>query len=249
MEIIVCIRRAPTTDARIKPNADGTSYDTAGVNYDISEYDKYAIEAALQIAEKNSGKVTVISIGPNAATKEIRVAIAMGCKAAHLIVSDADHDSFAVAKALHTKIKDLPHDLVLFGCNSVDNQGSATGQMFAELAGVASVSVAVSLEVADGVARVERLAAGGQREIYEVRLPAVITCTKGLNKPRSANMKGIMMAKKTPIEETPMGDSENSIKVLKFDPPAPRPEGRIVGTGADAVAGLVKALQDEAKVL
>ncbi|MCF6228887.1 MAG: electron transfer flavoprotein subunit beta/FixA family protein [Planctomycetes bacterium] len=249
MEIIVCIRRAPKTDARIKPNADGTSYDVAGVNYDISEYDRYAIEAAVELAEKNSGNVTVVSVGPSAATKEVRVAIAMGCKVAHLIVSDTEHDSFATASALYNKIKDMPHDLVFFGWNSVDNQGSATGQMFAELAGVASVSVAAGLEVADGVAKVERLAAGGQIERYEVKLPAVITCNKGLNKPRSANMKGIMMAKKTKVEETPVDAPANGVSVIKFSPPAPRPEGRIVGTGAEAVADLVKALQDEAKVI
>lgn len=249
MEIIVCIRRAPTTDARIKPGADGKTYDPAGINYDISEYDKFAIEAAIQLKEKTSGKVTVLSMGPSAATKEIRTAIAMGCDAAHLLIDDAQHDSWATAQALSAKLKELPHDLVLFGWNSVDNQSSATGQMVAELLNLPSVSVAVGLEVNDGVANVERLAAGGKREKYEIKLPAVVTCQKGLNKPRSANMKGIMMAKKTKVEESPADAPDDGITVLKMDPPPPREEGKIVGKGAEAVGELVKLLRDEAKVI
>ena len=150
MEIIVCIRRAPTTDARIKPGADGKTYDPAGVNFDISEYDKFALEAAIQLKEKHGGKITVLCVGPSAATKEIRTAIAMGCDAAELLASDAQHDSWAVANALSARIKALPHDIVLFGWNSVDNQSSATGQMVAELLGLPSVSVVVGLEINDG---------------------------------------------------------------------------------------------------
>lgn len=249
MDIIVCIRRAPTTDARIKPGTDGKTYDPAGVNYDISEYDKFAIEAGIALKEKHSGTVSVVSMGAAAATKEIRTAIAMGCDAAHLLVDDAEHDSWATAQALAAKIKELPHDLVLFGWNSVDNQSSATGQMVAELLELPSVSVAVSLEVADGKASVERLAAGGNREKYSVSLPAVVTCQKGLNKPRSANMKGIMMAKKTAVPETPANAPADGVSVVKLDSPPPRADGKIVGKGAEAVGELVKLLREEAKVI
>lgn len=250
MEIIVCIRRAPTTDARIKPGPDGKTYDPAGVNYDISEYDKFAIEAAIQLKEKNDGsKVTVLSMGPSAATKEVRTAIAMGCDAAHLLVDDGQHDSWATAQALAAKIKELPHDIVLFGWNSVDNQSAATGQMVAELLDLPSVSVAVGLEVADGTASIERLAAGGKREKYEIKLPAVVTCQKGLNKPRSANMKGIMMAKKTKVEESPANVPDDGIRVVGMNEPPPRADGKIVGKGPEAVADLVRLLREEAKVI
>lgn len=249
MEIIVCIRRAPTTDARIKPAADGKTYDPAGVNYDISEYDKFAIEAAIQLKEKTGGNVTVLTVGPSAATKEIRNAIAMGCNAAHLLVSDAQHDSWAIANSLAAKIKELPHDLVLFGWNSVDNQSSATGQMVAELLDLPAASVVVGLEVSDGKAEIERSAAGGKREKITLSLPAVVTCQKGLNKPRSANMKGIMMAKKTKIEETPANAPANGVEVVTLTEPPARAEGKIVGKGADAVGELVNLLRNEAKVI
>lgn len=249
MDIIVCIRRAPTTDARIKPAADGKNYDPAGVNYDISEYDKFAIEAGILLKEKHGGTVTILTLGPSAATKEMRTAIAMGCDAAHLLVSDANHDAWATAQALAEKVKTLPHDMVLFGWNSVDNQSSATGQMVAELLGLPSVSVAVALDVADGQATVDRLAAGGNRERYSIKLPAVVTCTKGLNKPRSANMKGIMAAKKTAVPETPANAPADGVSVVKLDLPPARPEGKIVGKGAEAAAVLAKLLREEAKVI
>ena len=249
MDIIVCIRRAPTTDARIKPGADDKTYDPAGVNYDISEYDKFAIEAGINLKEKHSGTVTVVCMGPKGATKEIRTAIAMGCDAAHLLVDDGQHDSWSTAQALAAKIKELPHDVVLCGWNSVDNQSSSTGQMIGELLGLPSVSVVVGLEVADGKAEVERLAAKGNREKYRVNLPAVFTCQKGLNKPRSANMKGIMMAKKTQVPETPSNAPANGLTVVNLEPPPPRPDGKIVGKGAEAVPELVKLLREEAKVI
>jgi electron transfer flavoprotein beta subunit len=249
MEIIACIRRAPTTDARIKPGPDGKTYDPAGVNYDISEYDKFAIEAAIEMKEKHGGKATVLCLGPTVSSKELRTAIAMGCDAASLLVSDAQHDSWAVASALAAKIKTMPHDLVLFGWNSVDNQSSATGQMVAELLGLPCVSVAVALEIKDGMAIAERLAAHGDRERVAVKLPAVITCQKGLNKPRQANMKGLMNAKKTAIDESPANAPQNGVSVLKLEPPPPRAAGKIVGKGADAAKALAGLLRNEAKVI
>lgn len=249
MEIIVCIRRAPTTDARIKPAADGRNYDPAGVNFDISEYDKFALEAAIELKEKHGGKATVLSLGPAAVSKELRTAIAMGCDAASLLVSDASHDAWATASALAAKLKTMPHDLLLFGWNSVDSQSAATGQMVAELLGLPCVSVAVALEVKDGVAHVERLAAGGNRERVAVKLPAVVTCQKGLNKPRQPNMKGLMNAKKSVIDETPAAAPADGISVVKLEPPAPRPAGKIVGKGPDAARALVGMLRNEAKVI
>jgi len=249
MEIIACIRRAPTTDARIKAGPDGKHYDPAGVNYDISEYDKFALEAAIEMKEKHGGKATVLSLGPAVTSKELRTAIAMGCDAASLLVSDAAHDSWAVASALAAKLKTMPHDLVLFGWNSVDNQSAATGQMVAELLGLPCVSVAVALEITDGIANVERLAAGGNRERVTVKLPAVITCQKGLNKPRQPNMKGLMNAKKTVIDESPANAPADGVAVLKMDPPPPRAAGKIVGKGPEAAKALVGLLRNEAKVI
>ena len=253
MEIIVCLRRAPTTDARIKTGADGKTYDPAGVNYDISEYDKFAIEAALQLKAADPGtNVAVVCMGPAAATKEVRTAIAMGCDSAHLLLTEAAHDSWATANALCAKIKQMPHDLILLGWNSVDGQNSATGQMLAELLDLPCASVVVGLGISDGKAIIERSAASGNLEQLMLELPAVVTCQKGLNRPRSANMKGIMMAKKTPVQESPANAPENGVTVLSLGPPPARAEGKIVGKrgeGAEAAKALVDLLRNEAKVI
>jgi electron transfer flavoprotein beta subunit len=105
------------------------------------------------------------------------------------------------------------------------------------------------MEVADGVAKVERLAAGGKREKYSVNLPAVITCQKGLNKYRSPNMKGIMAAKKTNVPETPANATSDGDAVLRMELPPPRSDGKIVGKGPEAVSELVRLLREEAKVI
>ena len=250
MNIIVCIRRAPVTDARIKPGADNKNYDPAGVNYDISEYDKFAIEAGIVLKEKNPGsKVTVVTLGVKDAAKELRNAVAMGCDAATLLVTDKEHDAFATASALAAKIKTMPHDVVLFGHTSVDNQNSGVGQMVAEMLGIGCASVVTGLAVEGGVAKVEREIEGGKREKLELKFPCALTCQKGLNKPRSASMKGIMAAKNTKVEEVPANAPANLLNVTRMEPPAPRPAGKIVGEGPDAAKKLVELLRNEAKVI
>lgn len=250
MNIIVCVRRAPKTDARIKAGPDGKHFDPAGVEYDISEYDKFAIEAALLIKEKlGTGKVTAISVGPKDVSRDLRNVIAMGADAATLLVSDAPHDPWATANALAAKIKALGADLVLCGQTSVDSQSAQTAPILAELLGVACATVATGLEVGGGSATVQREIDGGKREKYVLKLPAVISCQKGLNKPRSASMKGIMNAKKAVIEEVPANAPANLVNVLKMDPPPPRPAGKIVGEGPDAAKKLVELLRNEAKVI
>jgi electron transfer flavoprotein beta subunit len=250
MNIIVCIRRAPVTDARIKPGADNKTYDPAGVNYDISEYDKFAIEAGIVLKEKNPGsKVTVVTLGVKDSAKELRNAIAMGCDAATLLISDKEHDAFATASTLAAKIKTMPHDIVFFGHVSVDNQCSGTGQMTAEFLGLPCATVVTALNVEGGVAKIEREIEGGKRERLELKLPCALTCQKGLNKPRSASMKGIMAAKNTKVEEVPANAPANLLTVTKMDPPPPRPAGKIVGEGPDAAKKLVDLLHSEAKVI
>ncbi len=250
MNIIVCIRRAPVTDARIKPGPDGKAYDVAGVNYDISEYDKFALEAGIALKEKNAGsKVTVIALGTKDTAKELRTAVAMGCDAATLLISEKELDAFATASSLAAKIKTMPHDLLLFGHVSVDNQSAAVGPMTAEILGLPCVNVATGLAIDSGLARVEREIEGAKREKFEVKLPCAVTCQKGLNKPRSASMKGIMAAKNTKIEELPANAPASLLTVVKMDSPPPRAAGKIVGEGPDAAKKLVELLRNEAKVI
>ena len=138
--------------------------------------------------------------------------------------------------------------MALFGKMAVDDGNHATGIMVAELLGVPSVGAVGTLEIGDGKGSAEREIEGGV-EVVEFALPAVVTAEKGLNEPRYPALKGIMAAKKKPLEVKPVTLGDAGLEVLELAYPPERKAGRIVGEGADAVPALIEALQTEAKVL
>jgi electron transfer flavoprotein beta subunit len=157
-------------------------------------------------------------------------------------------DPLPVARALADELKTGGYDLVLFGKLAGDDNSHATGAMVAELLGVPSVTAVSKLQVAGGKLVAEREIEGGV-EVVECALPAVVTAEKGLNEPRYPALKGIMAAKKKPLEVKPVALPDAGVEVLQLAYPPERKEGRIVGEGADAVPALVEALRLEAKVL
>lgn len=250
MKIAVCVKRVPDTETRVKISGDGTSVDEAGVKFILNPYDEFAIEEALQRRDKaGAGEVVVISLGADAAQETMRTCLAMGADRGVLLqASPIPADGLAVAKALAAELKDGGYDLILFGKIAVDDYNHAVGTMVAELLGMPCVSAATKLEIDGTKGTAEREVEGGV-EVVEFSLPAVVTCDKGLNTPRYPALKGIMAAKKKPIEIKPaqLGEVRLSVKSLALPPE--RKEGRIVGEGPDAVPELVRLLQQEAKVL
>jgi len=250
MNIVACIKRVPTTDAQVKVGAGGKSLDTSGLQYMISFYDEIAVEEAVRTKEKLGGEVTVLTIGPSAASKEVRECLAKGADKGVLLTDDdwASRDALSTAKALQAKIEALGADLVFMGRVATDRDNAAVGPMLGTLLGWACVTDVVELDVQEGKGTAKREADGGL-ETYEFSLPAVITCQKDLNEPRYAGLKGIMAAKKKPLEEEPCAAGENHATVVELATPPARSEGRIVGQGAEAVPALMDALQNEAKIL
>jgi electron transfer flavoprotein beta subunit len=249
MNIIVCVKHVPDTESKIKIAGDSTSYETAGLEYIVNPYDEFAVEEALKIKEAKGGEVTVILLGPENATKTIRTCLAMGAdKAVHLVDENPLRDAAAIAGILADAIKSMPHDIVFFGKQSVDMDNAQVGLMVAGILGIPAVSEIASMECGDGSAVVKRSIEGGV-EVYEVPFPAVFTTQKGLNDPRYASLKGIMAAKKKPIENTQFEDRDPCITITKLDYPPARPPGKIVGEGAEAVPQLFELLKNEAKVL
>jgi electron transfer flavoprotein beta subunit len=120
--------------------------------------------------------------------------------------------------------------------------------MVAELLGLPCATRVAKFELEGRAARVEREIEGGL-EIVEVPLPAVFTTDKGLNQPRFASLKGIMAAKKKPIEERPVDLGAPNLEILALELPPARAAGRIVGEGAAAVPELVRVLREEAKAI
>jgi electron transfer flavoprotein beta subunit len=105
-----------------------------------------------------------------------------------------------------------------------------------------------SFEIGDGVVTCHREVEGGV-EVVEARLPAVVTITKGEFEPRYASLKGIMAAKRKPLEQKDAALVDSRLRVTKLTEPPTRPEGRIVGEGPDAVPELVRLLREEANAL
>lgn len=250
MKLAVCIKRVPDMEMRFKIAASGTSIDEAGLKFDMSDFDGYAAEIAIQITEKlGAGEVTVISLGPDVVQETLRKALSMGAhRAVHLKQDAPVSDGLAVATALAAELRDGGYDLVLLGRMAVDTQNRSTGAFVAELLGLPFISAISKLDVADGVVKARRELEGAY-ELIECPLPAVLTIDEGIARARYPSLKGIMAAKKKPMESKPAQLGAITYQLEKLELPAERAAGRIIGEGKDAVPELVRLLKEEAKVL
>ena len=252
MKIACCIKRVPDSETRVKIGADGRRIDDAGVKYVLNPYDEFAVEEALQRKEKaGAGEVAVVCLGPAAAQETIRTALAMGADRGVLLQTDAvppPVDGFVTAQALAAELKGGGWDLILFGKMAIDDYNHQVGPMVAELLGLPCVTGVAHLEIEGTKGVAEREIEGGI-EVVEFPLPAVLTADKGLNEPRYPALKGIMAAKKKPLEVKPVQLAAGGIEVVALTPPPERKEGKIVGEGPGAVPELVRLLREEAKVL
>lgn len=249
MRIAVCLKRVPDTTAKIAIGADGTSADEAGIKFVPNPYDEYAIEEALTLRQAaGDGETVVVSLGGDAAQETIRAALAMGIDRGVLLQAAGSADGLEVARALAAELKGGGFDLILFGKMAVDDYNHQVGVMVAELLELPCITAVSHLTIADGAVAAEREIEGGI-ELSGCALPAVLTCDKGLNSPRLPSLKGIMAAKKKPLDVKPVSLGAGTVTVLGLSYPAERKPGRIIGEGADAVPELVRLLREEAKVL
>ena len=250
MKIACCIKRVPDSETRVKIAPDGKRLDEAGVKFVLNPYDEFAVEEALQRKEKaGTGEVAVVCLGPAAAQETIRTALAMGADRGVLLQSDAiPADGFVTAQAIAAELKGGGWDLILFGKIAIDDYNQQVGPMVAELLGLPCVTAVAHLDI-DGAKGVAEREIEGGIEVVEFPLPAVLTADKGLNEPRYPALKGIMAAKKKPLEVKPVQLGGGGMEVLALTPPPERKEGKIVGEGAAAVPELVRLLREEAKVL
>ena len=247
---VVCVKQVADTETRVKVAADGKSLDPGGVTWVLNPYDEFAVEQALRLKESaGSGEVVALALGGAGITTAIRNVLAMGAdRAIHLKTDATAPDSLAVARALAAELTALHPDVVWFGRQAVDDDAAAVGPMTAELLELPCVTAVARFELQGTTATVERDIEGG-REVVEVQLPAAFTTDKGLNEPRYASLKGIMAAKKKPIEEKPAALGEPGLETLGLALPQGRQAGRIVGQGVEGVSELVRVLRDEAKLL
>lgn len=249
MKSIVCIKRVPDTEARIRIAPDGRGIDESGLKFVMNPYDEYALEEALRLKESaGEGQVTAITVGPEEARETLRSALAMGADDGVLLRSAGSWDGLAVARALADEIGGRDFDLVLFGKQAVDDDNLQVPAMVAQMLGLPCASVVVELSMENGRATARREVEGGH-EIVEFDLPGVVAAQKGLNEPRYPSLKGIMAAKRKPLEEKEVALRAPRLELLELTRPPSRPEPQIVGEGPEVVPELVRRLREEAKVL
>ena len=222
-----------------------------GVKYIVSPYDEFALEAAFRTTEMTEeGQVTVMTLGNEDSQETLRAALAAGADAAVLLRAQGavTMDGLATAKALAAELETREEQLVLFGVKAGDDDQQQVGPMVATLLGRPCASNVTSFEVGEGMLRCHRDVEGGT-EVVELDLPAVVTLTKGAFELRFASLKGIMAAKRKPLDVKDVDLPESRLSVERLDYPPERAEGWILGEGADAVPELVQLLRDEANVL
>ena len=248
MNIVVCVKHIP--DPNLPPEMDGNRLKREGVQGVLDPGDEFGVEAGLQLKEAHGGEVTLVSMGPAQAMDAIRRGLSMGADKGVLITDDAlqDADALTTARALAAAIKRNEFDLVIAGVESTDGYTGTMPSTLAELLGVPQLTFAKTLEINDGTARVNRQTAEGYH-VVEAPLPALITVTAGVNEPRYASFKGIMAAKKKPVDQLSLADlgidASVKQKVAQLVPAEERKAGEVIQDDGNAATRIAEFLKNE----
>ena len=253
MNIVVCVKQVPDTavERTLKPGA-GT-LDRESPDGLINELDEYAIEEGLKIAEAHGGEVTILSMGPAKASESIRKALSMGAdKAVH--VSDealAGSDALVTSLVLAEALKQTGFDLVILGSESTDARTGVVPAMLAERLGVPQLTLASKVDIDGDSVTVRRVTDDGY-QVVTGPLPAVVSVVEKINEPRYPTFKGIMAAKKKPVQTLTLADipvdagavglAGSATQVADFAAQPPRAAGVIVkdeGDGGSKTAGFL----------
>lgn len=221
MRVLVCVKRVPAPGARIVLTEDQQAIDTNLLSFAVSPHEECAVEEAVQLAEANEGKVTVLTLGPPEAEEQLRAALAVGAHEAVLVPTDgSDWDPISTAAAIAGTIEDLEadgrFDLILFGNESADSGGYQVGIRVARALGRPTVSGIKGIEVDDGSVRLRRETNAGS-EIYQLPLPAVVAVKEGINLPRYPTLKGRLNAKKVEVQrfdKEPVGSGQAMVRLV-----------------------------------
>ncbi len=208
MKIAVCVKYVPDATSDRSFVGDANTTDRENVDGLLCELDEYAVEEALKIVEAGEGEVTVICMGPAQASEAVKKSLQMGAdKAVH--ISDAalsGSDAVGTATVLAAAINKIgPVDLVITGMASTDGTGSVVASMLAELLQLPQITFASELTI-EGDSVTMRRDGDLATEIVQAKLPAVVSVTDQINEPRYPSFKGIMAAKKKPVESWTLAD-------------------------------------------
>jgi electron transfer flavoprotein beta subunit len=247
MKIVVCAKFVPdaTADRRFRP--EDNTVDRAGVDGLLSELDEYAVETALTVKEAGDAEVTILTVGPEQAADAVKKGLQMGADAGVHVLDDAIHGSDAVATSLilSKALAKLEADLVVFGMGSTDGSMGVVPAMVSERLGLPAVTLGSEVTVEGNTVRIRR-DGDTASDTIEGTLPLVLSVSDQANEPRYPSFKGIMAAKKKPVETWSLADLEIApeqvgaqaawTEVLEVTARPPRTAGTIVtdedGSGA-----------------
>lgn len=251
MEILVCVKRVPITGAHIVLTEDGREIVTRNLGFTIGPHEECAVEEAVQLVERLGGSVTVLTLGPDEAEKQLRDAMSVGADRAILLQTDGrEWDPMATAGAIVDAVRaeqaaGRHFDLLLFGNEAADSGGYQVGIRVAHALGLPCVSGIKGLEIRDGRTAVARREAGGGWELYELPLPAVIAVKEGLNLPRYPSVPGRLRAKKKPLETAePQWQGGGPEMIRMKNPPDRGSAVQILGHGPAAAPKVVELLKE-----
>jgi electron transfer flavoprotein beta subunit len=256
MKIMVCLKQVPHQDARLDVLSDGSWIQEENLKFEINSYDTYALEEALQTKDAGECEVVAVSIGPDRVTQALRTALGMGAdRAIHVKNDEAEgSDALGVAKILAAVAKEENPDLIYTGFMADDGNFAAVPPMLAELLGMPHTSAALAVKSENGSLKVDRETEGGIREVVELQRPCLIAVQTGLNQVRYASLKGIMAAKKKPLDVKTVADlglsgqvgaANAKITVEKVSmPPKGESAELVTGSPDEMAAGLVSKIKE-----
>jgi len=246
MKLLVCISKVPDTTAKINFTNENTALDTAGVNFIVNPYDEwYALVRALELKEASGGSVTILNVGSADNDPVIRKALAIGADNAVRINLDPK-DAFQIAGEISNYAKQEEFDIVFFGKETIDYNGSLVPGLVAELLDLPFISYAAKLDVAGTTATIERDVAGGN-EINQVDTPFVVSAMKGMAEQRIPNMRGIMQARTKPLTVVEPSGVAPKTSVKQYEKPAEKSSCHYID--ADNAEELWNLLKNEAKII
>jgi electron transfer flavoprotein beta subunit len=248
MKILVCISHVPDTTSKINFTENDTKFDTNGVQFVINPYDEFCLTRAMWFKEKQGATVTIVNVGGPETEPTLRKALAIGADDA-IRVNVNPIDGLQVAKELAAVVKNGGYDLVLAGKESADYNGQMVPGMLAALTDFNFINGCVGIEV-DGTTVSATREIDGGNETLSTSLPLVIGGQKGVVEEkdlRIPNMRGIMMARKKPLQVIEPVGVEVATNINSFEKPAPK--GAVKLVDADNVDELISLLHNEAKVI
>jgi len=246
MKILVCVSKTPETTAKISFSADNTAFNSAGVQYIMNPYDEwYALVRGLELKEQAGGTVTIINVGPAENDQTIRKGLAIGADNAVRVNADPK-SSLYVAKQIAAHAQAENYDVVFFGKETIDYNGSEIGAMVSELLNMPFISFATKLDMDGNTATIERDIEGGT-EVAQVDTPFVLSCAKGIAEQRIPNMRGIMMAKRKPLTVADPVEAADLAVTVGFEMPPAKSEVKMIDP--ENMDELVRLLHEEAKIL